>query len=152
MNDDLTIGDVTIDNGEFKIVTGDGSLATVGAITSGGIISGAVTVPYQSTTASSITIKPNFDVDDFIEERIMNRVTVDHKVSEQELMKLREVAPDYADEIKENIAKNLARDVAKKTTYTKKHDKDADVHHFIGRVWVFTEEELKKLILEARNV
>ena len=91
-------------------------------------------------------------IDEFLDEHIMSRVTVDHKVQEQELMKLRETAPDYANEIKEIIAKKLARDVSKKITYTKKHDKDADVHHFIGRVWVFTEQELKDFIKEAKNV
>ena len=54
-----------------------------------------------------------------------------------------------ASEIKENIAKNLARDIAKKVMFKKKHDKDADVHHFIGRVWVFTDEELKALLSEV---
>jgi hypothetical protein len=82
----------------------------------------------------------------------MNRIAIDHKVQEQELMKLKEVAPDYAAEIKENLSKNAARDIIKKMTFTKKHDKDADVHHFIGRVWVFTEDEIRNLIEEARNV
>ena len=70
---------------------------------------------------------------------------------ELELLKLQEVAPDYAGEIKENIAKNLARDISKKVMFKKKHDKDADVHHFIGRVWVFTDDELKAL-LKDKNV
>lgn len=111
----------------------------------------------SSVSANTITIGPvgnltyGFDIDDFLEQHIMSRVTIDHKVQEQELMKLKEVAPDYANEIKENLAKNAARDIMKKMSFTKKHDKDADVHHFIGRVWCFTEEELKKLIQEARN-
>lgn len=86
-----------------------------------------------------------------IEKWGMNCITMDHKVQEQELMKLKEVAPDYANEIKENLSKNAARDIIKKMTFTKKHDKDADVHHFIGRVWVFTEEELKNFINEVKN-
>lgn len=141
MNDTITVGGSEGIVGSISVANGD-----YGVVTSTGIS------PLTMATTSTVTLGSYFDVDDFIDERIMNRVTVDHKVSEQELMKLREVAPDYADEIKENIAKNLARDVAKKATYTKKHDKNADVHHFIGRVWVFTEEELKKLIMDARNV
>lgn len=94
----------------------------------------------------------NFDIDNFLDEHIMNRVTCDHKVAGHELLKLKEVAPDYANEIKENLARNVSRDIMKKITFTKKLDKDADVHHFIGRVWVFTEDELKNLIKEARNV
>lgn len=80
-----------------------------------------------------------------------NKIVVDHKVQEHELMKLKEVAPDYANEIKENLAKNAARDIIKKMSFTRKHDKDADVHHFIGRVWVFTEDELKSFIEEIKN-
>ena len=102
----------------------------------------------NTTTAaisgSSIRIKPS--VDEIMDEHSLNRIAVDHKVTAQELLKLQEVAPDYASEIKENIAKNLARDIAKKVMFKKKHDKDADVHHFIGRVWVFTDEELKELL------
>jgi len=85
-------------------------------------------------------------VDEILDEHVINRIAVDHKVTAAELLKLQEVAPDYASEIKENIAKNLARDIAKKVMFKKKHDKDADVHHFIGRVWVFTDEELKELL------
>jgi nucleotidyltransferase/DNA polymerase involved in DNA repair len=85
-------------------------------------------------------------VEDPLEKYAMNRFAVDHKVTAQELLKLQEVAPDYAKEIKDNIAKNLGRDIATKVSYTKKHDKDTDVHHFIGRVWVFSEEELKGIL------
>jgi hypothetical protein len=85
-------------------------------------------------------------VEDPLDKYAMNRFAVDHKVTAQELLKLQEVAPDFAKEIKENIAKNLGRDIATKVSYTKKHDKDTDVHHFIGRVWVFSEEELKGIL------
>jgi hypothetical protein len=80
-----------------------------------------------------------------------NKLIVDHKVSAHELLKLKDTVPTYADEIKENLAKNAARELVKKITFTKKHDVDSDVHHFIGRVWVFTEDELKKLIEEVKN-
>jgi hypothetical protein len=85
-------------------------------------------------------------IEDPLDKYAMNRFAVDHKVTAQELLKLQEVAPDYAKEIKDNIAKNLGRDIATKVSYTKKHDKDTDVHHFIGRVWVFSEEELKGIL------
>lgn len=104
-------------------------------------------------TNSSITgIKPTAVItDDILDRYSFNKITIDHKVQEQELMKLKETVPTYADEIKENLSRNMSRDIMKKMTFTKKHDKDADVHHFLGRVWVFTEEELKQLIEEARN-
>lgn len=104
-------------------------------------------------TNGSITgIKPTAVItDDILDRYSFNKITIDHKVQEQELMKLKETVPTYADEIKENLARNMSRDIMKKMTFTKKHDKDADVHHFLGRVWVFTEEELRQLIEEARN-
>ena len=135
-----TIGDVTMDDGNLKMVTPTGMVT----IASGG----SITAPI--TTSSTITLTDT--TEDLMERWIMNRVTIDHKVQEHELLKLKEVAPDYANEIKENLTKNAARDIIKKVTFTKKHDKDADVHHFIGRVWCFTEQELKDFIKEARSV
>ena len=134
-----TIGDVTMDDGNLKMVTPTGMVT----IASGG----SITAPI--TTSSTITLTDT--TEDLMERWIMNRVTIDHKVQEHELLKLKEVAPDYANEIKENLTKNAARDIIKKVTFTKKHDKDADVHHFIGRAWVFTEEELKTFIGEIKN-
>lgn len=104
-----------------------------------------------SLTTSYGTISMGIITEDLLDKYEFNKIVVDHKVQEQELMKLKEVAPDYANEIKENLAKNAARDIVKKMSFTRKHDKDADVHHFIGRVWVFTEDELKKLIEEVKN-
>ena len=138
-----TIGDVTMEDGNLKMVTPTGMVT----IASGSIGSGSITSPI--TTSSTLTL--NDPTEDLMEKWIMNRVTIDHKVQEHELLKLKEVAPDYANEIKENLTKNAVRDIIKKVTFTKKHDKDADVHHFIGRVWCFTEQELKDFIKEARN-
>ena len=120
----------------------DTTLNTI-TVSNGGVATAAV-------SSSSLGFG-GFDMEDFLDVHVFNKITVDHKVQEQELMKLKETVPTYADEIKENLSKNLARDIIKKTTFTKKHDKDADVHHFLGRVWVFTEDELKNLINEARN-
>jgi len=112
------------------------------------------TVASNTVTSNAITgasIVRSLDIDDIMDQYSMNRIAVDHKVTSQELLKLQEVAPDFASEIKENIAKNLARDITKKVMFKKKFDKDADVHHFIGRVWVFTDDELKEL-LKDKNV
>ena len=137
MNDELTINDCVMTTSTSPFI----------GVTSTGTITNTI-----GTSTNTIITDSAFDIDDFLDEHIMSRVTIDHKVQEQELMKLKEVAPDYANEIKENLSKNAARDIIKKMSFTKKHDKDADVHHFIGRVWVFTEDELKQLIKEARNV
>ena len=148
MNDEDTItlntGDITLnDSGQYAIVTDNGIMPITATLNANTFIGTAGT--------SSINISGFFDMEDLLDSHIMNRVTVDHKVQEHELMKLRETVPTYADEIKENLSKTAARDIMKKMTFTKKHDKDADVHHFIGRVWVFTEDELKNLINEVRN-
>lgn len=115
------------------------------------------TVPTSSLTVANTISSVGIDrltisADDLLDKYEFNKIVVDHKVQEQELMKLKEVAPDYANEIKENLAKNAARDIVKKMTFTRKHDKDTDVHHFIGRVWCFTEDELKNFIKEIKNV
>lgn len=137
------IGDIAIDNsGDYGIVTSTGIIP---------ISNGVTTTTIAATGTGSITVSSD-NTEELMEKWIFNRVTVDHKVQEQELMKLKEVAPDYANEIKENLSKNATRDIIKKMRFTKKHDKDADVHHFIGRVWVFTEEELKEFIKEAKSV
>jgi hypothetical protein len=121
-------------------------------LTNGGAITGTITTGVANTAISSSSLSfGGFDMEDFLDTHSFNKFTVDHKVQEHELMKLKDTVPTYIDEIKENLSKNLARDIIKKTTFTKKKDIDADVHHFLGRVWVFTEDELKSLIEEARK-
>jgi hypothetical protein len=123
--------------------------------TGNGIGTGSLTISTTSggtgTVSSSSLSFGGFDMEDFLDTHSFNKITVEHKVAEFELAKLRETVPTYADEIKENLSKNLARDIIKKATFTKKHNVDSDTHHFLGRVWVFTEGELKDLINEARN-
>jgi hypothetical protein len=122
--------------------------------TGNGIGTGSLTISTTSGTSavsSSSLGFGGFDMEDFLDTHSFNKITVEHKVAEFELAKLRETVPTYADEIKENLSKNLARDIIKKATFTKKHNVDSDTHHFLGRVWVFTEGELKDLINEARN-
>jgi len=143
---DMPIGEFTMQDEELKIMTASGAVT----VSTGSTMYGTLNT-ITTSGISSIDTLSNDSIEDLLEKWIMNRVTVDHKVQEQELMKLKEVAPDYANEIKENLAKNVARDIVKKTTFTKKHDKDTDVHHFIGRVWCFTEQELKEFIKEIKN-
>jgi len=126
-------------------VFGDGTTYT------GNGSSGTITINSGGTVSSSTLSFGGFDMEDFLDTHSFNKITVEHKVAEFELAKLKETVPTYADEIKENLSKNLARDIIKKTTFTKKHNVDADTHHFLGRVWVFTEDELVNLIKEARN-
>lgn len=126
------------------------NIETMDTITISSVPTSSITV---ANTISSVGIdRLTISADDLLDKYEFNKIVVDHKVQEQELMKLKEVAPDYANEIKENLAKNAARDIVKKMTFTRKHDKDTDVHHFIGRVWCFTEDELKNFIKEIKNV
>jgi len=149
MSDVSIVGDITVmNNGDYGVVTSTG---TISPLTIGAAGSGITNIGINSGAGMG-TLSFGESDEDIMERWIMNRITIDHKVQEQELMKLKEVAPDYANEIKENLAKNASRDIMKKLTFTKKHDKDADVHHFIGRVWCFTEQELKDFIKEVRNV
>jgi hypothetical protein len=119
-----------------------------GSITAPTVLTGNMTYTGNGTYGS---IAMGIITDEVLDRYSFNRLTIDHKVQEHELMKLKENVPTYADEIKENLAKNMARDIMKKMTFTKRKDVDADVHHFLGRVWVFTEDELKQLIEEVKN-
>jgi hypothetical protein len=120
-------------------------------ITSTGVTSG-ITMGSSYSTMAGPTISINTtSVHDLLDRRDMNLIVVDHRVSEMEMLKLKEVQPDYADHIKENIAKKATREVINKMTFTKKKLPDEDTHHFYGRVYVFTKEELIQLIEEARN-
>ena len=142
MNDTITLTGTTTAMDDLGVITTTGiSPLTIGA--------GSYTI--STTGAGSGGISLGISEEDILDTWEMNRVTVDHKVQEHEFLKLKETVPTYADEIKENLTKTVARDIMKKITFTKKHDKDADVHHFIGRVWVFTEDELKSLIRDVKG-
>jgi len=102
------------------------------------------------TTSSSIT--PMRTPTEVILDRYqLNEITVQHRVQEFELMKLRESNVDYATEIKQNLAKYASEEVVGKMSFTKKTEINTDTHSFRGRVWVFSKEELIKMIEEIRN-
>ena len=140
-------------NDTITLTSSGGTMDDLGVITTTGIspLTMGAAGTYTIATTSGSTITLGVSEEDILDTWEMNRVTVDHKVQEHELLKLKETVPTYADEIKENLTKTVARDIMKKITFTKKHDKDADVHHFIGRVWVFTEDELKSLIRDVKG-
>jgi hypothetical protein len=112
--------------------------------------------PMMMGSVSSITttgsISPMRTPTEVILDRYqLNEITVQHRVQEFELMKLRESNVDYATEIKRNLAKMASEEVTQKMTFTKKTEIDSDTHSFRGRVWVFSKEELIKMIEEIRN-
>lgn len=112
-------------------------------------VTGSSITGAYNTTSSTIKLKPT--ANDLLDKRELNLLVVEHKVSEVEMIKLKEVQPDFADVIKDNISKKAAKEVTKKMTFTKKKLPDEDTHHFLGRVYVFTREELVQLIEEAQN-
>jgi hypothetical protein len=118
----------------------------------------SVTITGSSLTmgsASTITtgsISPMRTPAEVILDRYqLNEITVQHRVQEFELMKLRESNVDYATEIKQNLAKWASEEVTNKMTFTKKTEINTDTHSFRGRVWVFSKEELIKMIEDIRN-
>lgn len=139
--------DLTLDDArELVEVEADKYVAKVGALT----IQGANNI--TSTIASASSIQPHIDFDDIFDRNCMQRLAIDYKISEHEFIKMKETNPAFADEVKEKIARELAGEVAKRTTYTKRVDKDLDTHHFIGRAWVFSDSELKDFIRNILNV
>jgi hypothetical protein len=115
-----------------------------------------ITMPITMGGVSSITttgtISPMRTPAEVILDRYqLNEITVQHRVQEFELMKLRESNVDYATEIKHNLAKHASEEVTSKMTFTKKTEINTDTHSFRGRVWVFSKEELIKMIEEIRN-
>ena len=102
-----------------------------------------------NTTTGYVSARPH--VEEILDRYALNELTVQHRVQEFELMKLRESNVDYATEIKRNLAKMASEEVTNKMTFTKKTEVNTDTHSFRGRVWVFSKEELIKMIEEIRN-
>lgn len=127
------------------------TIAGAPLIGNGGTITNVSNAGMNTATINSAPYDNRPSLDDVIDRYALNEFTVEHRVQEQELLKLKEQNVDYADTIKENMAKNLARDVIKKVTFTKKLEQDTFVHSFRGRCWVFTREELINMIQEIKN-
>jgi hypothetical protein len=118
-------------------------------------MSGTITLPMTmgsaTITTSSNTVPMRTPAEVILDRYQLNELTVQHRVQEFELMKLRESNVDYATEIKHNLAKMASEEVTNKMTFTKKTEINTDTHSFRGRVWVFSKEELIKMIEEIRN-
>jgi hypothetical protein len=111
---------------------------------------GSATITTSVTNNGSITAMRT-PAEVILDRYQLNEITVQHRVQEFELMKLRESNVDYATEIKHNLAKHASEEVTNKMTFTKKTEINTDTHSFRGRVWVFSKEELVKMIEEIRN-
>ena len=126
------------------------SIANSGAVT-GTIIGGAGTSTISTMSGTGNTFAMRTPTEVILDRYQLNELTVQHRVQEFELMKLRESNVDYATEIKRNLAKMASEEVTNKMTFTKKTEVNTDTHSFRGRVWVFSKEELIKMIEEIRN-
>ena len=135
----------TLDTEYFKTL--NGNLMDMNTITT--ISPSATVTGVTNTRETTFDVRP--PVEAMIDRYQLNEFVVQHRVQEQELLKLKETNVDYAEIIKENLAKSCSKDLMKKMTFTKKTDIDSDTHSFRGRVWVFTKEELTQMITEIRN-
>jgi hypothetical protein len=144
MDDDMSV--VTA-KGLIPIGSGDSGKLLVSTGTVGqGAINGNWTV---SNTINNPNVFKN--PEDILDEFELNEVVVEHRVTEHELMKLKETV-DYNEIIKHNLAKMLSERVVEKARFTKKKDLDHDETSFRARVWVFNKEELIDFIKEVKNV
>lgn len=139
-------GNGSVDD-DIKVMT-DTGLVSIGAIGASGTIAYGSTV---SMNAASTISFPKASIEYLLDTYEMNQVVVEHKVQEHELLKLKEVDPNFADHIKANLTKAASEKIVNKMAFTKTKDKDMDVHSFRGRVWVFTKDELEQLIRDAQN-
>lgn len=141
---------------DLKINTGAGWSTMSGSGTN------ITSVPYPTignggagtitTSSSTVTIAAHDTLKNIKDRWELNELFVEHKVQEMEMIKLKEVDPDYGSHIKENLAKNASRELIKKMTFTKKYELNTDVHHFRGRAWVFTDDELTNFIKDVQGV
>ncbi len=103
-----------------------------------------------SATASKL-LSTSTNASEILDTFEMNQIIVDHEVTAMELLKLKEVTPDYADHIKKNLTSSVAERIIPKMTFTKSMNPDTDSHKFRGRVWVFNKDELEELIKKAKG-
>ena len=140
---------MAITKGQFGGLTGAMYEDAGGCITM--TIPPQVTVGHATITTTGSISPMRTPAEVILDRYQLNELTVQHRVQEFELMKLRESNVDYASEIKRNLAKMASEEVTNKMTFTKKTEMDSDTHSFRGRVWVFSKEELIKMIEEIRN-
>ena len=88
---------------------------------------------------------------DILDSFELYQIIVEHEVTSQELLTIKEVTPDYADHIKKNLTSSVAERIIPKMTFTKSMNPDTDSHKFRGRVWVFNKDELEELIKKAKG-
>ena len=144
MGDNILTGMVN----DMLTVQQDGSL-TIGGVTITSPGSGYQVGVTDTSTATYAQVT-QLTTKELLDRYEMNEFFIEHRIQEQELLKLKETA-DYADHIKDNMAKNMARQIVKKISFTKTHEVDVGVHSYRGRCWVFTKEELINLIKEIKD-
>ena len=147
----MNVGDIVEQDGEYKIMTNNG-LKTMTTILGATGVSGSITSGAGNNwNGSALTVAPVFDSREVLDRYALCEMIAEHKVQEQELLKLQEVDINYAQAIKDNLTKKVCEMITPRMAFTKIKDKDLDVHSFRGRIWVFTKDELDQLIKDVRN-
>jgi hypothetical protein len=113
------------------------------------ISSSTYDITSNGTVSITTPLTVNSLIEDILDQYELNEMLVEHRVQEQEMLKLKEQNVDFAEIIKENISKNMARQIIKKISFTKKYEVDSDVHSYRGRCWVFNKEELIQFIKDS---
>jgi len=142
----IKISGVVGGTGGVSTFRGAGILDAQGTIPAGNFVTTSTGAGMGGITNSS---RPH--TEQMLDRYSLNELQVEHRVTEFELMKLRETDVDYADHIKQNLAKHASEEVTRKMSFTKKKQIDSDTTSFRGRVWVFSKEELIQMIEEIRN-
>jgi len=163
----ITAGQGIVRTGDTIKMTGNGSAGSAGTFSTlgGGTSTYASGAVYVNPIVSPITYvgngtsgsnpaiyNPKATTDYILDTYEMNQIVVEHKLQEQELMKLKDADVNFADHIKSNLTKVATEKIVQKMSFTKIKDINMDVTSFRGRVWVFTKEELEQLIRDAQNV
>ncbi|CAB4168071.1 hypothetical protein UFOVP1666_152 [uncultured Caudovirales phage] len=89
---------------------------------------------------------------DALDKYELNHITVELKMAEFELIKMKEIdAVGYGENIKSKLRDDLSRQLINKISFTKSKDPNMDSTSFKGRVWIFNDIEMDNLIADVKH-
>jgi hypothetical protein len=145
MNDNILMG--TMQNPSIWTTT-----TSPNTLTPNTIMSNPSVITQTSTNTNMGAINnTRYNTDALLEKYELNQLYVEHRVSSQELLSLKDTDPDFMQHIKEKLTLECSKELVRKMSFTKKHDVDMDSHSYRGRVWVFTKEELVNMIEDLKG-
>lgn len=119
-------------------------LSSVGSHPAGGAAPGTPVMISTNNSGSVNTTKPTSEQIRKILSK--NQLTLTHTESEVDINE-----PAYRDMIKKTMVGKLAEETFKKIKFTKRKDLQTNINHIKAQVWVFSEEDLEKVIGEILN-